>query len=169
MASRHRFGNSVRHLGPLSVALSALCVAGLAGCGKQHPASPVATVVEHDNAICTAYARRVSDIAAPSFDPSQATAKDLPAAAKYLDELVPLMHAQREEIRSAGKPNASIALYASILAALDAVIHDEEVARTAAHAGDLQAFRSAYRADTADATHLSGVAHQFGLNACVGG
>lgn len=165
---RHRPAAARGLLGPLTAAVSVFCAVGLAGCSS-HNAPTVATIVKHDNAICSEYAQRLIKIATPAFDPGRATAKDMPAAAKYLDQLVPLMRAQQHEITSAGRPSASIDLYTSVLDALDAVIHDEQSAQTAAHAGNLHAFQSAYRTDAAEATRLSAVAHQFGLTVCIGG
>lgn len=129
----------------------------------------MATIVARDNAICRAYAERIRTIATPTFDPAKATAANLPAAAKYLDQLVRLMQAEQHEINSAGAPTGSKILYASVLDALARVIRDEQGARTAADAGELHAFQTAYHADSIDATHLSGVAQQFGLTACLAG
>ena len=97
-----------------------------------HTADPasVATIVGRDNAVCSSYARRISTIATPSVDPTRATGRNLPAAARYLDQLVPLMQAQQRQITSAGRPNASQDLYASALNALVRVIRDEQAART---------------------------------------
>lgn len=140
----------------------------VAACTKAH-APTVATVVARDNNICRTYAERVAKIATPTFDAANATGANLPAAAKYLDQFVPLMEAEQHEINSAGTPDASKDLYASVLNALAAVIRDEQAARAAAHAGDLHAFQSAYRADAGNAIRLSGAAQQFGLTACLAG
>ena len=107
-------------------------------------------------------------VAAPAFDPGNARQTDLPAAGRYLDQIVPLMEAERAQIRSAGQPEASAGLYASLLAALDDVIRDEQAAREAARSGDLKAYQAAFDADTSDSTHLAGVARQFGLTECAG-
>lgn len=141
----------------------------LAACSSKSDPPAISTIVDRDNAICKTYAQRIDDIAAPAFDPAKAARKDLPAAAHYLDQVVPLTQAQQREIKAVGEPNTSKQLYGSMLDALAAVVRDEQSARTAAHAGDLHAFQAAYRADTADATHLSGVAQQLGLTACLAG
>lgn len=150
------------------VAAAAAGGLGIAACSKTQTPT-VATVVARDNSICSSYAQRIAKIATPVFEPAKATGKDLPAAAHYLDQVVPLMRAEQREIKSTGEPDGANDLYASTLDALAAVIRDEQAARKAAHAGDLNAFRTAYRADTADVIRLSGVAQQFGLTACVQG
>lgn len=157
-----------RIIGIAATAASALAAVSVTACSKTE-APTVATVVTRDNAICKTYAERIAKIATPTFDAANATGANLPAAAKYLDQFVPLMEAEQREINSVGTPNASKDLYASVLVALAAVIGDEQAARAAAHAGDLHAFQTAYRADANDAIRLSGVAQQFGLTACLAG
>jgi hypothetical protein len=155
-----------RIVGIIAAAAIAAIPLSFAACTK--PKTPtVATIVTRDNAICRSYAERIAKIAMPAFDPAKATAANLPAAAKYLDLFVPLMEAEHDEINSAGIPNRSKDLYASVLEALVAVIRDQQAARTAAHAGDLSAFEVAYHANTTDAISLSGVAQQFGLAECL--
>ncbi len=154
-----------RILGIIATAASAV---SFAACTTTHTPT-VAAIVTRDNAICRTYAERIAKIAAPAFDPAKATGGNLPAAAKYLDQLLPLMQAEQHDITSAGVPNASKDLYASVLDALAAVIRDEQTARAAAHTGDLHAFQTVYHGDAADVTHLSGVAEQFGLTACLAG
>ncbi len=144
----------------------AATILGLAACGGDR-AVPVETIVERDNAICTTYAQQIDKIATPAFDPGQATRANLPAVASYLDQVVPLLDAERRQIESAGRPDASQSLHASVLATLAAVIRDEQAARSAAHSADLREFQAAYRTDRADSTHLAGTAQQFGLTACI--
>jgi hypothetical protein len=151
----------------LAAAASAMIAVSFHACHEPSTAT-VAMIVDRDNAICKSYAQRFARIAPPTFDPAKAARANLPAAAKYLDQVVPLMESQQHEIKSAGQPDASQDLYASVLGALGDVIHDEQAARAAAHAGDLAAFQAAYHASAADATHLSGVAQQFGLTSCLG-
>lgn len=156
----------MRLLRTLAVVAGVVIAGSLAACAKSDlPA--ISTVVDRDNTICGTYAKRIDGIAAPAFDPAKAARKDLPAAAHYLDQVVPLTQAQQREINAVGAPGTSKDLYASMLDALAAVVRDEQAARTAAHSGDLHAFQTAYRADTADSTHLSGVAQQLGLTACL--
>jgi hypothetical protein len=140
---------------------------GVIGCDAAGDAT-VATIVARDSAICTVYGQRIGQISTPSFDPGATKQSDLPAAAHYLDQVVPLMESELVDVKSAGRPNASQDLYASVLDSLTAVIQDEKAAQRAAHSGDLQAFRAAFGSDSRDATQLSGVAQQFGLSACAG-
>lgn len=156
----------VRYLVLIVVVLAV--AAGLAGltAGRRDGPAPVAAVVERGNAICQKYGERIAGIATPSFDPDKTSASDLPAAARYLDQVVPQMQKEMTDLRDAGRPSASRDLYLSVLSALDVVIRDETAANQAAHAGDLGGFEAAYRADAQHATHLSGVARQFGLVAC---
>lgn len=153
-----------------AAASAALLISGLAACGGggSGPA-PVSTIVGRDNAICKSYAQRIGRIATPPFDPGRTTRADLPKAARYLDQVTPLLQSEQREISSAGPPATSRSLYHSVLTALAAVIRDEQRAQAAAHAGDMRAFQAAYRADQADATRLSGVAQQFGVTACLSG
>lgn len=153
-----------------AVASGAVLVSGLTACGGGGGGPALATTIAtRDNAICKTYAGRIEGIKTPPFDPGQATSARLPAVARYLDQVTPLLQSEQREISSAGRPTTSGSLYDSMLTALAAVIRDEQNARAAAHVGDMHAYRDAFRTDQADSTHLSGVAQQFGAAACVTG
>ena len=171
-APRRRPGGRLRGAAwsAAAVASGAVLVSGLAACGGGGGGpAPATAIASRDNAICKSYAGRIDSVAVPPFDPGQATHARLPTVARYLDQVTPLLQSEQREIDSAGRPTTSGSLYDSMLTALAAVIRDEQNARAAAHADDMRAYQDAFRTDQADATHLSGVAQQFGAAACVTG
>lgn len=150
------------------VAVQAIFILAIAGCGAGAARLPVATVVDKDNAICTRYAAQIERLTPPAFDPGKATRADLPTAARYLDHTLPILEAERRDIIAVGEPATDKSLYTSVRNALAAVVRDEQAADTAAHTRDIRAFRAAFTLDAGDTTHLVAVANQLGLTGCVG-
>lgn len=151
----------------LVVASTALVIGGATACSGETTALAVSAVVARVNAICVTYAKQVEALPAPSFSTASVTSAQLSATARYLDRSVPLLQTEQDRIEAVEKPRADSSLFNSVLAALAAHVRDQEAARVAAHARNLPSFRAAVASDNRDATHLAGVAQQFGLNKCI--
>jgi hypothetical protein len=149
------------------VAATAVLLLALAACGARPQPVALPVLVAKVNAICTTYTVRIEALKAPPFAPEAATAAELGTAAAYLDRAVPLAQSEQTRIKAAGEPATDRDMFDEVLTALSAHVRDQGAARTAAHRRDLPAFRAAVAADRSDATHLAGVAQQFGLVKCV--
>ena len=149
------------------VTASVLMLLALAACGSRPRSVALPVLVARVNAICTTYTVRIEALKAPLFAPEAATAAELGAAAAYLDRAVPLVQSEQTSIKAAGEPATGRDMFDNVLTALSAHVHDQAAARAAADRRDPDAFRAAVAADRNDATHLAGVAQQFGLVKCV--
>ena len=149
------------------VTASVFMLLALAACGSRPQSVALPVLVAKVNAICTTYTVRIEALEAPSFAPEAATAAQLGTAAAYLDRAVPLAQSEQTSIKAVGEPATERGMFDTVLTALSAHVRDQVAARAAAHRRDLPAFRAAVAADRSDATHLAGVAQQFGLVKCV--
>ena len=146
---------------------SVLMLLALAACASRPQSVALPVLVAKVNAICTTYTVQVEALNAPSFAPEAATAAELGTAAAYLDRAVPLVQSEQTSIKAVGEPSTNRGMFDTVLTALSAHVRDQVAARAAADRRDLPAFHAAVAADQSDATHLAGVAQQFGLLKCV--
>lgn len=145
--------------GALAPLLAALTVA-LAGCGSS--AETKQDYTARANAICATAIRNVRNVATPSATGDVS----LPALARYLRAVTPIVESELKQLRALPKPAADRALLDRYLAALAAAASQYKALASAAMAGDHGSMNAATAA--LQSNQDASLAARYGLTSCTG-
>ena len=162
---------SVSHASAAALSL-ALAGNALAGCGSDAAATPIkatptkAAFIAKADAACHRYDSRIAALPPPPGNPRHPTKTRLRAAVPYLTKVHKLEHSESKALHALGTPSQDAATFSHALADFDASTAHSRDAVTAARAGNIAGFETAFAA-TQTAYKRAGVpARQFGLKTC---
>jgi hypothetical protein len=145
-----------------------LAVLALTAATANAAATPNRTFVARVDALCIAEIHAEAKVKQPHFNPASATAKDMPAGARYLGALAPIVGRFATNARNLGTPASDAATYKKLTSTWVALAGSFRRGASAAAKNDTVGFRRA----VADSFTLSGqadrLAKQFGAARCAG-
>jgi hypothetical protein len=137
-----------------------LAIVVLAGCGSSGSSGQRLTRDEYAkraDAICSKYKQRTDALSRPS---------DLAGLAKVSDQVLPILHSARGELRALRPPQAEEVTANAWLGEFDHIIRDVEKIRDAAKKNDSAAVQAAARPALQDDQHSNQLASQLGMTVC---
>lgn len=147
----------MRGRAPGAIAAITACLA-IAGCGSGHTATKQ-DVVARGNAICAGALRDIRSLPAPA-----SAGGSTGGLAKYLRQVVPIVHKEIAGLRALPRPTRDRALLDQYLAAMAAVESKYRAVLAAARSGDAAAVSGAL--STLAASPAAGLAQRYGLSQC---
>jgi hypothetical protein len=141
----------------MMVAALTTCLA-ITGCGSGHTATKQ-DVVARGNAICAGALRDIRALPAPAV-----AGGSTGGLAKYLQQVVPIVHKENAGLRALPRPARDRALLDQYLAAMAAVESKYRAVLAAARSGDAGAVSDAL--STLAGSPAAGLAQHYGLTQC---
>jgi hypothetical protein len=120
------------------------------------------------NALCVAEIHAEAKVKQPHFNPANATAKDMPAGARYLGALAPIIGRLATNARNLGTPTSDGATYTKLTATWAALAATFRRGASAAAKTDTVGFRRAVVASFTLSGQSDKLAKQFGATRCAG-
>jgi hypothetical protein len=149
--------------------LAACCVAAavVASTANATPI-PKPVFVHRLELLCAAEVKSEGRVKQPTFNPTKATAAELPAGARYLGALAPIVRKFAISARQLGTPAAGAATYTKLVSAWTGLAATLARGATAAGNRNVAGFRRAVTASFAASAHADALAKSFGAARCAG-
>lgn len=144
----------------LVVGLAVLAVASCGGLSRTE-------FIEQADTVCTEANNQLRAIGPlPDIDIRYASRAQMPAAAAYMDRVLPVFHRESSRLHQLGDPSDDEGEERDVLMFFDKLIGRLEEARRAAHAGDAGTFTPTLLQGLGDGVQAQDVAPRFGFKVC---
>ena len=125
-----------------------------------------AAFVAKANAICKSVNDASAKLSPPSSDPTKVKSTDLPAWNQFLLKVLPYGQQQQSQLKALTAPAGDQTTVASIFAKGDQVLADVQALQSAAAAGNVNAFETAFKKSETDGSAADQAASSYGLTQC---
>jgi len=123
--------------------------------------------IERADRICTDSNNQLRAIGPlPNIDIRYASRAQMPAAAAYMDRVLPVFHGESSKLHDLGDPGEDEQDVHDVLSFFDRFVNRLEEARKAAHAGDAGLFTPTLLMGLGDGVQAQDVAPHFGFKVC---
>lgn len=156
-------------LGRVATWVLTLSVAtGLAACGGDNSKKRAAKAdfIARADAICAQYEPQLRALPRPRFNPIQATAADMPAAAAYVTQRIPIAERESAALHALGTPSQDASTFKRALAGFDSTISVARDELIATRAGEVGRFKRDFNRERSAGVQASRLTGRFGLRVC---
>jgi hypothetical protein len=122
--------------------------------------------VRHVEALCAADRSAEAKVKQPAFNPAKVTSAQLPAVARYLGQLAPIVHKLARGARGLGTPPTGAVTYRSLVSAWSKLAADMDRDVATAKRGDAAQLRRQIPSEFAQSAKADGLAKRFGATTC---
>ena len=138
----------------------------MSGCSSGGASLSKAEFIQQADSICTSLNDRSQSLDVPAFDPSTATTAEMPEAAAYFDDLLPIARDGVRQLHDLGSPDQDGDVADRWLATVDDEVAAFEDMADSAHAGDAVGFAAAFDSASRSDSESSMLAEEFGFQVC---
>jgi hypothetical protein len=146
----------------------ALFVLALTAATANATPTPKRTFVARVDGLCVAEIHAEAKVKQPHFNPATATAKDMPAGARYLGALAPIVGRFATNARNLGAPTSDAATYKKLTSTWAALAASFRRGASAAAKTNTVGFRRAVATSFTLSGQADKLAKQFGATRCAG-
>jgi hypothetical protein len=152
------------HLSAVACCIAATLISSTAGAAT----TPKPLFVHRLETLCVVEVRSEARVKQPTFNPLKATAAEMPAAARYLGTLAPIVGRFSTNTRHLGTPTTGAATYTKLISAWAGLARTLTLGASAAANGNVVGFRRAVAASFTESAHADALAKTFGATRCAG-
>lgn len=146
--------------------LTLVVACSLAASASATTTLPKASWIAKADATCKRIDARVAAIPQPNVNPASPRQADLPAIARYLSRLHPLLAREIAAVSALPAPSSDATLAHSFVVSAHASVTALGQSAKAAARGDLTAYKQSFLRDNRAGTRASAIAKRLGLNIC---